>query len=54
MHSGKTSFFLCLDINTFTMDVILEIKLKPIYIRQSSGTVLMNIPRHKNVVAQLQ
>ena len=26
----------------------MEIKLKPIYIRQSSGTVLMNIPQHKN------
>ena len=29
------------------MDVILKIKIKPIYIRQSSGTVLINIPEQK-------
>ena len=38
-----------LNMNTFTMDVILKIKtqLKPIYKRQSSGTVLINIPEQK-------
>ena len=38
-----------LNMNTFTMDVILKIKtqLKPIYTRQSSGTVLINIPEQK-------
>ena len=36
-----------LNVKTFTMDVILKYKIKPIYIRQSSGTVLININEQK-------
>lgn len=41
------SGFSILNINTFTMDAILKIKLEPVYIRQPSDTELINIPEQK-------